>query len=75
MSMVTQAIQLLTDEAARLGADAEDSTGAVRGLVVSHGLGFNAWFCVCCELADRKARLKGFRDQADQAAQSIGGAR
>ena len=66
---VNEAIQVLTDEAERLGANANDTTGVVRSLVVAHGLGFDAWLCVCCELADRSARREGYRSQSDRAYQ------
>lgn len=62
-----EAIQILADEAERQGCDANDTTGAVRALVQSHGLGFNAWFCVCCEIADRAARRQGFKSEVDRA--------
>jgi hypothetical protein len=67
-----EATRILTDEAERLGADANDSEGIVRQLVFAHGLGFNAWFCVCCELADRKAQKQGFKNQADRATSTPG---
>jgi hypothetical protein len=69
---VQQAITLLTDEAERQGANANDTSGVVRALVLHHGLGFNPWFCVCCELGDRAARREGFKHQADKAAHSPG---
>lgn len=65
-----EATKLLADEAERLGADAGDDKGVVRRLVLAHGLSFFAWFCVCCELADRQARRAGFKDQFEMAAQS-----
>ena len=55
---VQQAIQILADEAQKQGADANDSTGVVREIVLAHGLSFNAWLCVCCELADRKKAVQ-----------------
>lgn len=64
---VNEAIKLLTDEAERLDADANDNKGIVRALVTAHGLSFNAWFCVCCELADRAAQREGYKNQADRA--------
>lgn len=67
---VKEAIRLLTDQAQELGADANDSTGIVRHLVTAHGLSFEAWFCVCCELADRNAQREGFKNQVDRAANS-----
>ncbi len=41
---VQEATRVLTDEAERLGADANDDQGIVRELVTAHGLNFNAWF-------------------------------
>jgi hypothetical protein len=65
---VTEAVRLLADEAERLGADANDNKGIVRELVTAHGLSFNAWFCVCCELADRSAQREGYWNQGERAA-------
>jgi hypothetical protein len=65
---VAEAIRLLTDEAERQGAEPNDDQGIVRALVASHSLGFGAWFCVCCELADRNAQRQGYRDQGHRAA-------
>jgi hypothetical protein len=65
---ITAAINLLASRAIELGADANDTNGAVRELVSQNGLGFNAWFCVCCEIADRNARAQGFKNQSDRAA-------
>lgn len=62
-----EAIAILADEAERQGADANDTNGTVRAIVTTHGLGFNAWFCVCCELADRAARRQGFKNEVDRA--------
>jgi hypothetical protein len=67
---VTEAVRILTDEAERLGATADDNNGTVRQLVTANGLSFNAWFCVCCELADRSAQREGFKNQFDRAANS-----
>jgi hypothetical protein len=64
---VQEAIKILADEAEKLEADANDVKGIVRQLVVAHGLGFYAWFCVCCELADRAAQREGYRDQFERA--------
>ncbi len=69
---VQEATRVLTDEAERLGADANDDQGIVRELVTAHGLNFNAWFVVCCELADRKAQKEGHKDQADRAVNQPG---
>jgi hypothetical protein len=65
---VKEAIKVLTDEAQRLQATPNDDSGIVRALVLAHGLGFNAWLCVCCELADRNAQAQGFSNQFAQAA-------
>lgn len=66
--MTTQdAITLLADAAEQEGANANDDAGIVRAIVTQHGLGFNAWFVVCCELADRSARREGFKDQFERA--------
>lgn len=65
-----EATKILADEAERLGANANDDNGIVRQLVIAHGLEFCAWFCVCCELADRDAQRQGFKNQGDRAAQS-----
>lgn len=64
---VNEALRLLTDEAERQGAEANDEQGIVRALVVAHGLGFNAWFCVCCELADRAAKRQGYDNEVHRA--------
>lgn len=61
------AMILLADEAEKQGATADDRDNKVRPLVEAYGFGFNAWLCVCCELADRSARKEGFRDQVDRA--------
>ena len=68
---IKEAIRLLTDEAQKQGADANDSTGVIRALVTAHGFGFEAWFCVCCELADRNAQKEGFKDQFARAASKM----
>lgn len=62
-----EAIRIMTDKAQELGADAADSKGIVKALVLASGLGFNCWFCVCCELADRNAQAQGFKDQFERA--------
>ena len=58
---------LMADEAERLGAECNDTEGIVRGIVQRQGLSFNAWFCVCCELADREAKREGYKDKVDRA--------
>ena len=65
---IKEVIRLLTDEAQKQGADANDSTGIIRALVTAHGFGFEAWFCVCCEIADRNAQKEGFKNQFERAA-------
>lgn len=65
---VKEAIRLMADEAERRGENANDDGGNVRAIVSAHGLSFNAWLCVCCELADRAAQKKGFRGQGEMAA-------
>lgn len=65
---VKEAIRLLADHAERNGADPNDDDGKVRALVTAHGLGFEAWFCVCCELADREAQRAGYHNQGERAA-------
>ena len=67
MDKVKAIIQTLTDKAESLGADANDSQCIVRAIVTAHGLGFYAWFCVCCELAERKAKRMGFDGEVDRA--------
>jgi hypothetical protein len=62
----------MADEAERQNATPNDESGIVRAIVTAQGLGFNAWFCVCCELADRKAHRLGFKNQSDLALQSPG---
>jgi hypothetical protein len=64
---VPEAVAIMADAAEKQGADANDTTGVVRDIVSAHGLGVCAWFCVCCELADRAARREGFTDQFDRA--------
>lgn len=66
-----EATKIMTDKAQELGADAADSKGIVRALMLANGFGFDAWFCVICELADRDAQSQGFRDQFDRAAQNM----
>lgn len=58
---------MLTDAAESMGATPNDEAGIVRHLVSQHNLGFNAWFCVCCELANRQARARGFEGAVDEA--------
>jgi hypothetical protein len=62
-----KATKILADEAEKPGADANDCKGIVRQLVATHGLGFCAWFCICCELADRAAQREGYKNQVDRA--------
>jgi hypothetical protein len=61
------ATRLLADEAELRGGTANDADDIVRGIVTAHGLGFYAWFCVCCELADRAARRQGFDNEVHRA--------
>lgn len=56
---VQEVIGLLADEAEKRGASAGDTDGKLRRLVTENGLGFNAWFCVACELSDRASRASG----------------
>lgn len=67
---VQEAIRIMADEAECQGATPNDDNGVVREIVFAHGFSFEAWLCVCCELADRRARMKGFKDQIDQALQA-----
>lgn len=67
MNKLDQIIQILTNVVVERGATANDDNGIVRALVTQHGLGFNAWFCICCELANREARSEGFADKVDRA--------
>lgn len=65
-------IQPLADEAECQGADSSDSCGIVRALVAVNLPGstdeqFSAWFCVCCELANRSARAEGYYDSVERA--------
>ena len=61
-------VSRMADAAEAMGADPDDGNGAVRALVTANGLGFDAWFCVCCEIADRAARKEGYKSSADRAA-------
>jgi hypothetical protein len=70
---VNEAIRILTDEAIRRGAECNDTNGIVRQLVGQHGLGFNTWFCVCCEIANRDAQTRGFANSAAEAAHKVFG--
>ncbi len=68
VSTIKEAINLMAIEAERQGADSNDSTGVVRAIVAANLPGrenvwFDAWFGVCCELADRKARALGFTSE------------
>lgn len=58
----------LADAAEARGADCNDTAGIVRELVITHNLGFYAWFCVCCELADRAACREGYKSSGHRAA-------
>ncbi len=64
---IEDTIRLMTDAAEEQGADVNDTNGVIRAIVTAHGLGFNAWFCVCCELADRSAQRQGFKNQCERA--------
>lgn len=67
--LINEAIEVLTNEAIRRGAEASDDNGIVRALVEEeHGLGFYAWFVICCAIADRNAQAEGYKDQGDRAA-------
>ena len=68
---VKDAIRLMADEAERRGENANDDGGNVRSIVAAHGLSFNAWFCVCCEIADRSAQREGFSNQFERAASKV----
>ena len=68
---VNQAVNLMAGYAQELGADANDESGIVRNIVSNHGLGFEAWLLVCCELADRKAQQNGYKDQYDGAGKKM----
>ena len=63
----SRATVLMADEAERRGAECEDSAGIVQAIVDAHQLGFYAWFCVCCELANRAAIRRGFTSEAERA--------
>jgi hypothetical protein len=69
---IEKLIGALADSAEMRGASASDEDGVVRRLVESYGLDFLAWFCVCCELAERSARREGFKDQGERAAARMG---
>ena len=64
---IWEAVRLMADEAERRGENANDDGGNVWSIVSAHRLGFNAWLCVCCELANRSARREGFKSEADRA--------
>jgi len=68
---VEQAVNLMADHAQELGADSNDERGIVRSIVSNHGLGFEAWLLVCCEIADRKAQQEGYKDQCDRAGKKM----
>lgn len=63
----SDAIKIMADEAEERGEDANDTGGNVRAIVKDVGLGFDAWLCVCCELADRDAQRRGYDDQFQMA--------
>ena len=65
---VKEAVRRLADECEKFGGTASDDDGTVRYIVEHYGQGFGAWFCVCCELADRSAQREGFKNQGDRAA-------
>jgi hypothetical protein len=61
----SEAIALMTDEAERQCADADDSNGIIRSIVAANLPGrpdaqFYAWFSICIEISDRAARKAGF---------------
>ena len=64
---IKQAIAMMVDRAEELGATADDASGLVRDLVEANGLGFNAWFCICVDLADRSAQREGYANQCARA--------
>ena len=58
-----QALAMMVDRAEELGATADDAGGLVRDLVEANSLGFNAWFCICVDLANRSAQREGYANQ------------
>jgi hypothetical protein len=65
-------IEVMADKAIALGeTTGSDDTGIVRAIVTANGLSFNAWLCVCCEIADRNAQAEGYKNQADRAGQRM----
>lgn len=67
-----EAIRLMTDEAERQGATANDEAQIVRAIVTTNLPGrpdaqFNAWLCICIDLADRNARRQGFTSEVHRA--------
>ena len=62
-----EATDMMADMAMKLGADCNDTNGMVRKVVTALGFGFEAWLCVCIEIADREARAEGFKDASDRA--------
>ena len=67
-----EAIKVMADKAIELGeTTGSDDTGIVRAIVAANGLSFNAWLCVCCEIADRNAQKEGFKNQSDRAGQHM----
>jgi len=72
MTTAERAIEAITDEAERLGGEANDGNGIVRAVVVAALPGrervhFDVWFCVCCTLADRAARRQGYASEVERA--------
>lgn len=69
MTDIKALISNLAQQAIENGADANDTTGVVRAMALSHGWGFDAWFCICCEIADVEARSLGYENAAHRAFQ------
>ena len=72
VSTAQEAISLMTDEAERQNATPNDEAGIVREIVYANLPGrpdaqFNAWLCICCDLADRAAKRQGFKSEVDRA--------
>lgn len=68
---IDRIVTVMADEAEKSNADSNDENGVIRQIVIKHGLGFNAWFCVCCEIADRAARKEGFNNSIDKAISAV----